>query len=253
MRLLFIILLVQPFLLFVALAEEQAKEKLAPTRIAKFNSPEFSIDKGAADELFNKSSQKPSTSSAESSNWSTSVGAGYFTPQDFAIQTDYYELDYAKQVNGVPFFTVSGGVKVFNTDYLAGGALGKLSYGYIQGIYQVKSRSNSTFSDTVSTQLIPIRAALFSDVQNFGQSFLKIGVEAGAGQYWISQSGTLDGVSQSISLPTYFAGPRVTLFGQKGSESVLDGVIIESIYEKSGDTNKVFAGWTHFISGQFAF
>lgn len=217
---------------------EQSRELLD-----KSDSAQFTIEKNLVEKLFSQSvSEQPSMGE---SSFLMDLGFGQFYPQEMNLKNKYFSVSYKDNLRAFSLISASLAKRILQGKM---NLLVRTGYAYTQGVFKVHGETGSDHSDSVSTQWIPVQAGVSADV--FSIAFIKFKTQMGLGEDIISQTGTLDGISQNFTIPHIFGGFSLSLFEQR-NQSGFEGVSLTSQYQKSFDREQSMKGWSFAISSRF--
>jgi hypothetical protein len=215
------------------------------------NAGEFAIDPKLVDKVFESAMQDQQQMQAAGVRKSRlEVGYSHMMPREMNLKNKYFEVLYATQSLSLPygFFRAARPLLSFT-----GGALNSYfmaGYTNHQGVFAVKGSSGIELKDTLTLQWVPLDVGVSLETRLFS-GWLRPALHAGIGADWISQNGSLDGISQNFWLPHFSGGPSVLFFGRDEGQSGFEGVSLAGIYRSSYSNEHRFNGWAVGISGAF--
>jgi hypothetical protein len=221
---------------------------LATFSVGVADESEFYVQEGVVKKIYNDiKTEKDAKSSAE-----MSVGAEWLSLSDLYLSSKYFDVDYKGNVGSLQSANVG-----FSTNIVSSGRLdfdigGNAGYGFKRGSYRARSSTGSEVQDDISLQWIPVRLKANVAYDIFNSSIVRPEVEGGVGSHWLTQSGNLDGMTQSFWIPTYFGGAQFRFFGSaKDDPSSFSGIILGSRYEKQFSDSQKFSSVSYYLSANF--
>lgn len=210
---------------------------------------EFSIDKNLVPSLYESTVQE-----VRGENGSK-FHSGVITPQlsivmpiEMQLTNKYFTIPYEKNVSSLPMFSLlsSTSSPLIKKGFFGVYGQASIGYGYTEGIYDVKSKSNLDLKDTVKLHWIPAFVALRTEYA--GLSFLGVNLflVGGIGEQWLYQSGMLDGMEQGFWIPTAQIGGGIAIFGNanRERENFFQNIRLGATYQKSLFSTQELRAWS---------
>lgn len=180
------------------------------------------------------------------------VGVESASMSEMFLKSRYFGVDYSENVGN--FQSINLGFSRNLTRWNRFRFDGNLhaGYAYRKGLYTAKATNGLELQDDIALQWIPVRAGVITAYQIPEINWISPEIEAGLGSHWFTQNGSLDGMTQSFWIPTYFLGLRAKLFDQIPTGSSFGGVCVGTRFEEEfGDTQKL-KQISYFLTSSFS-
>lgn len=217
---------------------DQSKELLE-----KSESSQFTIEKNLVERLFSES--VPDHPSFGENSKQVDLGFGQFVPQEMKLTNKYFSISYKDNLSAFSLISASLAKPIFSGK---SSIFLKTGYAFAQGVYNVHGESGSDHSDSVSVQWVPLQVGMGVDL--FSVAFIRLKSQAGIGEDFFSQSGTLDGITQNFIIPHAFVGATTSFF-EKRNQSGFEGISLTSNYQRSLGQDQTIKGWSFILASRF--
>jgi len=215
---------------------------------AQAEESEFYVQEGVVKKIYNDIKAKEN----EASTSEMSIGAEWLNISDLYLTSKYFEVDYKDNVASLQAANVGFATRIVSWNRLDLGLGGNAGYGFKRGSYRARSSTGNNVQDDISLQWIPVRLKANLSYDVFNTPMLVPEVEIGAGSHWLTQSGNLDGMTQSFWIPTYFAGAQLRMFGvSKEGPSSFSGVTLGTRYERQFTDTQKFSSLSYYLNANF--
>jgi hypothetical protein len=243
-----------PFLFSLILAAPVAGAQAGRTQeIPTDDVPSMTVNRGISETIYRQATA--STSSGGVAAVTVDSLVQVFFPAELELKNNYFTVAYGEQAGSIPGFVVGPELPL-----RGGPGRARLSsffhagYAYAQGIYEAETDSGLAVKDAVELQWVPLQAGLDAATRPYTAHGVGFGAQASVGVDWLTQSGQLDGISQTFWVPRYELGPNVTLFGQTAPErGGFDGVRLSAVVYRSFASPQKSRGVAADLGARYAF
>ncbi len=168
------------------------------------------------------------------------VGIESTSMSEMFLKSRYFGVDYSENVGNLQSLNIGFSRNLTRWNRFLFDGILQAGYAYKKGLCTVKATNGLELQDDIGLQWIPIRTGIITAYQIPETNWISPEIEAGLGSHWFTQTGNLDGMTQSFWVPTYFWGLRAKLFDQIPTGSSFGGVIVGTRFEeKLGDTQRL--------------
>lgn len=212
---------------------------------------EFFIDRGMVEKVYDTTVETQRRASQVNGDTRMEASIGTLAADTMVVSNDYFEVDHAANGDGLPYLSISAARKLVtrgrNDFYLEGAA----GFGTRQIEYNVHSKVGIDVEDLVTLQWLPVATGLRVEHRPTFTTLVKPSFVTGVGATWLNQRGTLEGMNQSYWLPTWQAGPALTLFGGGDhDESAFGGIVATALYRSSANASAKIVGWSYSVGSR---
>lgn len=211
------------------------------------DSPQFQIDQGLVDRIYEKSTKSEGNlSSFRSGKISIRPEISYFVPSEMLLSNNYFDVPYKASFGNLPLFSILGvgplvHIGDFSIDWNGG-----LAYTYKEGTLQVQSKTASANKERTTLlrlHYLPIFLGTAMGYQLVPQ--LKPFVAGRIGAQWLYQLANLDGIEQGFWVPFYEVGAGITLWDSSYQDpnAWFGGVTLSALTHTSFSSSQTVAGW----------
>lgn len=220
--------------------------------------PEVNVSPGLAEKVYKESitasldseiqSRKRSEGASDGLGLSTS--ARLFQASSFVLQNNYFSVPYDAKKNWLGFATeASIQISEGQNGQISTGV--GFSYFYYQDIRSADADVGISVQDAIELQWLPIQTSLYWR-SPIWKAATRVGFGTGVSLDYLSQSGQLDGMSQTFLVPRYELGPELTAFANSNVKG-FDGLHLAARYTSSFASSQTIRGWLLDAGAHFAF
>lgn len=234
-------------------ARAQTQKPASTQEIPAETQPGLTVSESVSDQIYHQTTATVTSNATSALTIDSSLRI--FFPRQLELANNYFEVDYAANTKSVPGFVVGPHLPLAVSQ--SGAKLSSffnLGYAYSQGIYDAESDSGLAVEDAVELQWIPLQAGLDAATRPFTSQGMVFGLATSVGVDWLTQSGELDGMSQTFWVPRYEAGPSLTLFSNTAaSRGGFGGIRLGALYYSSFATPQRSRGVAADLGARYAF
>lgn len=230
----------------------KSKKQAATTEVPTSETPSLSVSEGISEKIYQQTTANISSQSSGTLAIDSSLRV--FFPSQFELKNKYFNVPYSENAGNLVGFMVGPQLPLKKMSGSQLNSFAHLGYAYAQGVYAVESDSGLEVKDAVELQWIPLQTGLEAVTRPLTSQRITLGVISSVGIDWFTQSGELDGMSQTFWVPRYELGSSVTLFSpaQKGAGG-FDGVRLSGLYYRSFSSDQINRGWAADLGARYAF
>lgn len=134
------------------------------------------------------------------------------SPEKLVLTNAYFKVPHDRVFTSLPGFQASGSFGLAGARWARLGGVVSTGYSYVQGVGRATSQQTKQASiDALTLQRIPLTAGLRATFDSAWASFF---AESAIGLQFLTQTGRLDGLSQSFRVATASGTVGVVLFDQ---------------------------------------
>lgn len=215
--------------------------------------PEFDVDKGLVDKVYNESLAQSRSVPTLKRVGEFLPEFGLFFPQEAVLKNQYYSVDHTEKKSPIPRADLNLGTQLLSFADTNLYAHAKAGFFYREGITNVKSTSTEqSAKDAITLTGMPLVGYARLEYAPSFLSNAKPSLLVGSGTYWVQQSGSLDGLQQAFWIPVILMGAQVVFFDQSHqNDEHFGGLTLSATYEKSFNSSQTLRGWMFGIGTRF--
>jgi hypothetical protein len=175
-------------------------------------------------------------------------------PNALTLTNSHFSVPYLESMTGFPLVTIQLSDKVLSTDRLDIFLAAGLGYGLYQGDLALQSANGASIGDYLHLHWVPFSLATTINFKIPEISFVRPGIQVGAGVDWLIQAGSVDGVTDSFWLPVISFTPMLTFFESEHKEGDWFGGFTFGVsYQTCFATTQSFNAWSIQIGQNILF
>lgn len=168
--------------------------------------------------------------------------ASIVTPGNLVLRNSLFRVPYSDLNTGMPSLGIGLGVPLFTAGRFEFFAMAFANYRFKQGSIGVQDSEGNVRQDTLTLHWIPLSGGLKIAFEIPDFSYAKPTITLGAGTQWMSQSGSLSGISTNFWVPYAYLSPALTFLEARSANEWFGGFSFGTTVYRALTTDQTVEG-----------